>query len=122
MENETMILQCKSCPSGHYAPKMIDFGHFESMPPQLDTDCTQATALGDLKLCSTTPGWHINNRMYIQSNIRGIPQGLKYSIKQLINIRNPFGGKLLLTFKMKNFSPNEYFRVLINGNRQYMSN
>jgi len=32
MENGTKILECKECPAGHYAPKILDLGHFEEMP------------------------------------------------------------------------------------------
>ena len=47
---------------------------------------------------------------------------MKFALKTFIHISNENGGRLLLTFKMKNFHPQESFRILINGVYQFSSN
>ena len=124
MENGTKILECKKCPAGHYAPKILDLGHFEVMPSLLNPTCSVSTSIGDPKACLLNKGWHVNSFQRLDSNgaSSGIPQGLKFSMKSYLFIQNTNGGRFLLTFKMQNFHENEYFRVLINGKLQYSSN
>jgi len=40
---------------------------------------------------------------------------MKFSIKAFLFIKNEHGGRVLITYKMKNIHKNEYLRVLING-------
>ena len=109
------MLDCKICPAGSYAPKILDMGHFEEMPASLMTSCTLATRVGDQKDCLVNKGWHVNNYQMIDSNGVGIPQGLKFSIKSVLGFTNLNGGTARVWFKMKDFHSNEYFRILING-------
>lgn len=123
MENGTKIQRCLECPQGHYAPKMSDLGHFESMPPVFSPSCSLSTAVGNPFLCSVHLGWHVNSKQHLLSNAahRGVPAGLKFSLKAFIRVQNQSGGRLLLTFKMTNFTTNETFRILINGVSQFQS-
>lgn len=52
---------------------------------------------------------------------RGIPQGMKYSIKFILEIVNPYGGYLHLMYRLKGFSEHETFRVLVNGSPQILT-
>jgi hypothetical protein len=69
-------------------------------------------------------GWHVNSKQHMISNSpqEGIPAGIKFSIKAFLNVRNENGGRMLLTFKMVNFTYKEHFRILINGVNKYISN
>jgi len=124
-ENTTIVQQCKKCPAGFFAPKVQDLCHFEGMPPQLKASCDVATNIGNHKDCSTHRGWHTTSDFFLQSSSphHGIPQGLKFSLKTYINVINPSGGRLVITYKMVNFkSSKEYLRVLINGMLEYTRN
>lgn len=93
---------CTSCPKGHYAPKIRDFGHFESMPEGFLSSCSVATEIGNHKDCSINKGWHTNTDLLLQSNTKshGIPQGIKFSLKTYIGILNTHGGRMIVTFKL----------------------
>ena len=43
-------------------------------------------------------------------------------MKGYIQIQNLYGSNIELQIRMKGFSENEYFRVLVDGNLQYSSN
>lgn len=51
----------------------------------------------------------------LDSGSRGIPAGLKFSFKGVIQYQNILGGRMQLTFKMTGFEEHEYFRILVNG-------
>ena len=124
MENGTKVLECKKCPAGHYAPKIIDMGHFEEMPELFTKVCTVSTNIGDPRECDVNKGWNINSFQRLDSNgaSSGIPQGLKFGLRAYLSIQNKNGGRFLLTYKMRDFTKDEYFRVLVNGVLQYSSN
>lgn len=78
--------------------------------------------IGDIRECQVNTGWHVNNYQILDSNsIHGIPQGLKFSMKTYLFFSNPYGGRMLVTYKMTGFSEDEEFRILINGILQYSS-
>lgn len=86
--------------------------------------CGIATSVGNKQLCYLNQGWHINSFQRLDANSKslGIPQGMKFSLKAYIFIKSTHGGRVLVTYKMKNMHPNEYLRVLINGHLQFSSN
>lgn len=117
------IQNCKKCEAGHYAPMIKEFGHFESWPKLLKTSCEVASPIGDPRECDVNPGWHLNNLQLLDSSgKRGLPQGLKFSMKGFVQIQNLYGSNVEIQLRMKGFNENEYFRVLTNGGLQYTSN
>jgi len=66
------IRSCNVCPAGSYAPKILDYGHFESMPSELFTICSETTDVGNSTNCDITTGWHVNSEGQLDSRI-GIP-------------------------------------------------
>lgn len=123
-ENESMITTCTECPAGHYAPKMLDLGHFESMPYMFSPFCSIATNIGSTHHCSVSKGWHTDTNLALASNGEGegIPQGLKLSLKTFLMVSNTSGGRMMITYKMQNFSNNEYFKITVNGMLQFSRN
>jgi hypothetical protein len=59
------VTECKVCPVGHYAPKILDIGHFESVPKYFHTACDLATIIGNHKECSVNYGWHSNSEFML---------------------------------------------------------
>jgi len=58
----------------------------------------------------------------MDSGRRGIPKGLKFSMKVFLDISSQYGGQATITYKQTGFHEEEYFRVLINGVLQMTSN
>ena len=66
--------ECKMCPPGSYAPKLVDHGHFDKMPLEILPICSEANDLGKAQNCDLIHGWHINKDGQIDSSL-GIPLG-----------------------------------------------
>jgi hypothetical protein len=89
------IQTCKKCGSGHYAPMIKEFGHFESWPSLFKTSCRVATSIGDAGDCEIYTGWHVNSQQLLDSSgKRGIPQGMKLSMKGYLQFQNPYGSNV----------------------------
>ena len=58
----------------------------------------------------------------MESGSHGIPRGLKFSMKILLDITSEYGGQATITYKQTGFHANEFFRVLINGVVQAATN
>ena len=71
------------CPAGNFAPKVHEYGHFEKMPIQIFTFCSETNDLGNPKNCEIIQGFHINKEGMIDSGV-GLPIGQKVSLKSFI--------------------------------------
>ena len=67
--------------------------------------------------CEINNGWNVNVKQNLDSNgaTLGIPTGLEFLLKGYLFMQSQDGGRMLMTFRMKNFSPDEYFRILVDG-------
>ena len=103
---------------------MRDFTHFEEFPAQIMKSCTEANYLGNPLDCKVNQGWHANNQQRLASNTKanGIPPGIKFSMKEIIYLTNPYGGWLDISYRMRGFQNFEEFRILINGQLQLSEN
>ena len=86
------------------------------------TSCGLATPIGNIEDCEVSTGWSINHQLNLDSGQRGIPQGLKFSMKAFLTVTNQYGAWAVITYRMKDFSDNEVFRVLVNGKLQMRAN
>jgi hypothetical protein len=59
--NLEKIRSCKVCPAGNYAPKILDYGHFESMPVELFATCSETNDVGNSTNCDIIKSWHVNS-------------------------------------------------------------
>ena len=110
------IQECKACPAGHWAPKTKEFSDFQTWPEVLTKSCGLATPIGNVEDCEVYKGWFVNSGLNLDSSgERGIPRGLKFSMKAFLNITSQYGGRAIITYKMSDFTSDEYFRILING-------
>ena len=78
---------------------MLDFNHFESMPPEITTVCSETNDIGKASNCDIIPKWHVNSDGYLDSGI-GIPMGQKLQIKYLSKIDNMQGGSISIHYKI----------------------
>jgi hypothetical protein len=74
------IRQCKVCPAGKYAPKKLDYGHFEKMPEELFSICAEVNDIGKPENCELATGWHVNKDGQLDSGV-GVYQGQKLQLK-----------------------------------------
>jgi hypothetical protein len=110
------IRACQPCERGHYAPKILDFGHFEEMPKDyLTAICSEVNDIGDPKNCDLMTGWHVNPHGQLDSGT-GLRQGMKLQLKTHVEITNELqGGKVTISYQLKNFGKDEQFRIGVNG-------
>jgi len=97
-------LSCQLCPAGSYAPKLIESSYFDEWPSNFKTNCNLETEAGNPLQCDVFKGWFVNkNQLIDSSGSKGIPQGLKFSMKSFLNITSVYGGKIQITYRMSGF-------------------
>ena len=71
------IRECTLCGKGFYAPKVLDFSHFEEMPKDLiNSICAEENDIGNPSDCDLVTGWHVNPQGQLDSGI-GLFRGQK---------------------------------------------
>ncbi len=95
------IKECQVCPAGSYAPRVMDYGHFEELSSLFNFGCSLETSEGDARDCETIYGWRANEDAILDSSgTRGIPRGLKLWISSRVHFNNPLGGRLKLQYQL----------------------
>jgi hypothetical protein len=81
----------------------MDFGHFERMPVELYSICSEVNDIGRAEDCDLVTNWHVNYEGFIDSGV-GIMQGQKIQLKSFMQIQNPVhGGQIKITYKTQGF-------------------
>lgn len=77
------VSQCKSCPSGSYAPNSLSFNRFRTLPEGFSADCSAATFSGE---CPEGMGWQPQDS-YLSSGLNVLPNSDLY-LQTTVNITN----------------------------------
>lgn len=108
--------RCEKCEAGYYAPKALEFSHFDSMPEFFVTDCQETNDLGNVENCDVIPGFHVNKEGLIESG-KGLPVGAKLLLRVMFSIDDPAGGSGFITYRLRGAAQQEYAKVLISGSQ-----
>jgi hypothetical protein len=90
----------------------------------MKTGCEIYDIQGDTHSCYPHRGWHVNAEYNLDSTGRygTLPPGLKFTLQSYFSVTKLFGVRMRMKYRMTDFSPKDYFRVLIDGQQVMLSN